>query len=175
MKRAAVAFITILGSVALARAQTSPSSPKPNPELHRQFDYFVGTWKLTGATKPSSLARLGQAFESTERLEWMPGGFFLVAHSYHQDSWVGLTVISYDEDAGSFAHASYSGAGTVEVMRGTAVGNTVVLSGKVGGRAAQQRMTIEKISPELYTFKLEVASEGGDWSLVYEGRGVKTS
>jgi hypothetical protein len=36
-------------------------------------------------------------------------------------------------------------------------------------------MVIKKVSPVLYTFKFEIAPEGGDWSLVYEGKGDKMS
>jgi hypothetical protein len=135
----------------------------------------VGTWTLTGETKASPFARGGAKSASTERLEWLPGGFFLVAHSYERDTLIGLTVISYDERSGLVTHTSYRGSGEVEVMRGTVNGNTMILSehGNVGGGPVQQRMTIRKISAELYTFTLEMARGRDNWSLVYEGKGIK--
>ena len=173
-------LVAALLSIALlatpANAQSSPQARKPNPELRAQNDYFVGTWKLTGETKPSPFTPGGQKFESTEQLEWMPGGFFLVARSYDGNKWVGMTVIAYDENAKVFTHTTYSANGDVEVLKGTAEGDTETWSAdrQVKGKPVKERMTIKKVSPVLYTFKFEMAPEGGDWSLVYEGQGSKT-
>jgi Protein of unknown function (DUF1579) len=173
---AAVFMLIILGNVASICAQSSPQKPpSPSPELREQ-DYFVGTWRLTGETKAGPFGPGGQKFDSTERLEWMPGGFFLVAHSYDRDKLVGLTIIGYDENAKVLTHTTYNAGGKIETMRGTTQGETVIFSqdGTVKGKPVKERMTIKKVSPELYTFKFEIAPEGGDWSLVYEGKGVKT-
>ena len=173
---AAVLIFIAVGNGTSTGAQSSPQSqPTPSAELKQQ-DYFVGTWRLTGETKASPFGPGGQKFDSTERLEWMPGGFFLIAHSYDRNKLVGLTIIAYDEDAKVLTHTSYTAGGKVEVMRGTSQGDNVIFyqDGKVKGQPVKERMTIKKASPLLYTFQFEIAPEGGDWSLVYEGKGVKT-
>ena len=107
---------------ALVVAQTTP--PKPSPELKKQ-DFFVGTWTLEGSTTASSFGPGGQKFKSTESLEWMPGGFFLLAHSYSEGQLAEVTVIGYDSNEKAFTHTSYNGeAGKVERWRGTAEGDT---------------------------------------------------
>ena len=172
----AAALLSVALLAPLGNAQSSPQARKPNPELHAQNDYFVGTWKLTGETKPSPFTPGGQKFESTEQLEWMPGGFFLVARSYEGNQWRGMTIIAYDENAKVFTHTTYSAGGEIEVLKGTAQGDTETWSAErqVKGKPVKERMTIKKVSPVLYTFKFEMAPEGGDWSLVYEGQGSKT-
>jgi hypothetical protein len=174
---AVVIFFITLGSATFARAQSSPQKPPtPSAELREQ-DYFAGNWRLTGETKASPFGPGGQKFDSTERLEWMPGGFFLVARSYEGDKWVGMTIITYDADAKVLTHTTYQASGRVEVMRGTTQGDTVTFyqDGKVKGKPVKERMVIKKVSPVLYTFKFEIAPEGGDWSVVYEGKGDKMS
>jgi hypothetical protein len=172
----AVAFITILGITASAYSQSSQQTQQqPSPELRELQGYFAGNWALSGETKASPFAPGGQKFTSTERLEEMPGGFFLVAHSYDRNKWVGLTIIAYDQNAKEFTHTTYSATGKVEVMKGTAQGDTLTWyqDGKVQGKPVKERMTIKKVSPVLYTFRFEIAPEQGDWSLVYEGKGEK--
>lgn len=168
--------LSVIANAASTRGQAPQQAPKPSAELHAENDYFVGTWKLTGETKPSPFGPGGKKFEATERLEWMPGGFFLVAHSYQGDKLAGLTIIAFDEAEKVFTHTSYSASGEVEVMKGTAQDGTETWSGegKIGGKPVKQRMTIQKVSPALYTFTFELAPEGGNWSPVYEGKGVKT-
>jgi hypothetical protein len=173
---AAVLILITFGNAASVWAQSSPQKqPTPSAELREQ-DYFVGAWKLTGETKASPFGPGGQKFDSTERLEWMPGGFFLLAHSYDHDKLVGLTIIGYDESAKVLTHTTYSAGGKVEVMKGTSQGDTEIWSqdGNFRGKPVKQRFVIKKVSPALYTFKFEMAPDPGDWSVVYEGQGVKT-
>jgi hypothetical protein len=168
--------VMLLATASLVWAQTTQKPGNPSAELRKEGDYFVGNWKFTGETKASPFGPGGQKFESSERLEWMPGGFFLLARSYDGDKWSGLTIIGYDEKRKVFTHTSYTAKGEIETMEGTEQGDTETWSGnrKVDGKPAQQRMTIKKLSPTLYTFKLEISPEGGNWSPVYEGRAVKT-
>jgi hypothetical protein len=174
MKRGLVAFIFIYACTAWADELTS-SSPKPNLELKKQ-DFFVGTWTLTGQTKPSLFGPGGEKFQSTESLEWMPGRFFLVAHSYSGGKWVELTVIGYDPNEKVFTHTSFNGSGKTEVWKGTADDNAWIWTKKktVDGKPVTERMTINKTSPTSYSFKGEMEPEGGSRSTVYEGSGIKT-
>ena len=174
----AAALITVLTHATFVRAQSSSPAQSPaSAQMHEQQGYFVGYWTLSGETKASPFGPGGKKFLATEKLEWLPGEFFLVAHSYDKNKLAGLTIIAYDQNANVFTHTTYSASGEVEVMKGTAQGDTVIWStdGKVHGQAVKERMTIKKVSPVLYTFKFEIAPASGDWSVVYEGKGVKTS
>jgi hypothetical protein len=168
-------ILTVLLTCASSRAQTSQPIHKPSSELQKEGDYYVGNWKLTGETKTSPFGPGGQKFESSERLERMPGGFFLLARSYEGEKWTQLTIIGYDENKKIFTHTAYSTRGEIEVMEGTEQGDTEIWSGngKVNDKPVKERLTIKRVSPTLYTFKFEMAPQGGDWSLVYEGQGTK--
>jgi len=167
-------LVILLTAAPSVWAQSAQQPSKPSPEIQKEGDYFVGNWKFTGETKPSPFGPGGQKFEADERLEWMPGGFFLMARSYDGDKWSGLTVIGYDENKKVLTHTSYTAAGKIETMEGTMQGETETWSGEVGSKHTKQRLTIKKLSPTAYTFKLEMAPEGGSWSLVYEGHAVKS-
>src|SRR6266496_1320651 len=149
----------LLATASSIWAQAVPQPRKPSAELQKEGDYFVGNWKFTGETKPSPFGPGGQKFESSER-----------------DKWSGLTIIGYDENRKVFSHTSYTATGKIETMDGTVQGDTETWSGdrKVDGKPTKQRMTIKKLSPTRYAFKLEMAPENGNWSLVYEGQAVKT-
>ena len=158
-------------------AQTTPQTPTPSPELKKQ-DFFVGEWTLEGKTIASSLGPGGQPFKSMESLEWMPGGFFLLARSYSEGKLAELTIIGYDSEEKVFTHTSYdSAAGKIERWRGTA-GNDIwtwTRDTTIKGKPGQVRLTIKKISPGSYSFVEDVkASEARDWSAVAEGTGTKT-
>jgi len=167
--------LAVLGVVSLV-AQTTPRTAKPSPELKKQ-DFFVGTWTLEGKTVASSWGPGGQKFKSTESLEWMPGEFFLLAHSYADGKLAELTIIGYDSEEKAFTHTSYSAAGKIERWRGTAGDDiwTWIRDTTIKGKPGQVRLTIKKISPRSYSFVEDVkASEARDWSAVAEGTGTKT-
>jgi hypothetical protein len=177
MKRLlAKVLITLFVTASSVWVRAAQTPPKPSPEVQKEGNYFVGNWKFTGETKPSPFGPGGQRFEASERLEWMPGGFFLMARSYEGDKWSGVTVIGYDENRKVFSHTSYTESGKIETMEGTVQGDTDTWSGEgtARGKPVKQRMTIKKLSSTSYTFKMEVAPENGNWSLVYEGQAVKT-
>jgi Protein of unknown function (DUF1579) len=171
----AVILSLTLACASSGRAQTSQSPHKPSSELQKEGDYYVGAWKLTGETKESPFGPGGKKFESSERLERTPGGFFLLARSYEGDMWTELTIIGYDEKKKVLTHTSYNARGEIEVMEGTEHGDTEVWSGdgNVNGETVKQRLTVKRVSPKLYRFEFEMAPRGGNWSLVYEGQGTK--
>jgi len=171
----AVILTVMLACATSGRAQTSQPAHKPSADLQKEGDYYTGNWKLTGETKTSPFGPGGEKFESSERLEWLPGGFFLLARSYEGEKWTQLTIIGYDETKKILTHTAYNARGEIEVMEGTEHGDTEIWSGesKVGDKPVKQRLTIKRVSPAFYTFKFEMAPRGGNWSLVYEGHGTK--
>src|SRR5215472_10481075 len=175
MKQISIAclFIAVLSRALLA--QTPAHAPTPSPELKKQ-DFFVGTWRLEGATKSSPLGPGGQKFDSTEQLEWMPGGFFLLAHSYSHEKLVGVTIIGYSNADRIFTHTSFNSSGETELWKGTAEDDswTWTRDRTTAGKPAKERLTIKKTSPSSYSFADEVQlAEGGNWFTVAEGTGTR--
>jgi hypothetical protein len=172
--RILIMFLTVSTSIS---AQTAQQSRKPSPEFQKEGEYYVGDWMLTGETKPSPFGPGGQKFDASERLEWMPGGFFLMARSYEGAKWSALTIIGYDKNKRVFTHTRYTETGEIETMEGTVHGETEIWSGngELRGKLTKQRLIIERRSPTLYTFKGEIAADSGNWSVVYEGQAIKTT
>lgn len=170
----ALALLNAMSAV----AQNRPQPPRPDPELKKQ-DFFVGNWTLEGKSVASSLGPGGQTFKSTESLEWMPGGFFLLAHSYAEGKLAELTIIGYDPEEKAFTHTSYnSTAGKIERWRGTAEDGfwTWTRDATIAGKPGQVRLSIRRTSPHSYAFVEEVkTADRGDWSPVAEGTGTRTN
>jgi hypothetical protein len=79
----------------------------PAPEL-RQFDRFIGSWKLSGNLVGSDK----ETIKGEATYEWLPGGFFLQQHV--QLDFAGFAqidsyeMISYDTKTGTFPSMVYS-------------------------------------------------------------------
>jgi hypothetical protein len=178
MKRTSLAclFVFLFGTPCLF-AQASPQTSKPSPELEKQ-SFFVGTWKLEGTTKSSPFSRGGEKFDSVEHLEWMPGGFFLMAQSYSAGKLAELTIIGYDANEKVFTHTSFTSSGRTELWRGAAENDswTWTRDGKVDGKPVTERLTIKKTSSNSYSFvqELKLAKEG-NWFPVAEGTGIRSN
>jgi hypothetical protein len=168
-------FVVLLSAASLF-PQASPQTREPSPELKKQ-SFFLGTWKLEGTTKPSPFSRGGVKFESTEELEWMPGGFFLLAHSYSAGKLAGVTVIGYDSNDKVFTHTSFTNSGETEFWRGVAENDswTWTRDETIGGKPTTDRLIIRKTSSNSYSFVQEMKlAEGRDWFTVAEGTGIRT-
>jgi hypothetical protein len=175
-KRSAACLCAALFGAVLLMAQSSQQTPTPSPELKRQ-DFFVGSWGLEGITKSSPFGPGGEKFKSTENLQWMPGGFFLVAHSYADGKLAEITVIGYDSKENVFTHTSFKSTGQTEVWRGTAEDDKWIWTkdATLAGKPVKERLTINKTSVNTYSFVIEMKpAEGGNWSEVAEGTGTKT-
>ncbi|HVH86708.1 MAG TPA: DUF1579 family protein, partial [Terriglobales bacterium] len=154
MKRSSACFLIVLFSLVFAIVPASPQSPRlPSPELKKQ-DFFAGKWRLEGITKPSSFGPGDQKFESREDLEWMPGGFFLLAHSYSDGKLEGVTIIGYDEKENVFTHTTFESSGRTEVWKGTAQNDnwTWTRAGSANGKPVKVRLAIKKIGSDAYSF-----------------------
>ena len=172
---AAFFLVVLFGWTALI-AQTSAQVAAPSPELKKQ-DFFVGDWTLEGTTKASAFGPGGQKFKSTEHLEWMSGGFFLLVHSYHDKKLVGVTIIGYDPNSKAFTHTAFNSRGETELWTGTAESDkwTWTRDAHVSGNPVRDRLTINRTSANSYTFVDELqAAQGGDWSVVAEGTGARS-
>jgi Protein of unknown function (DUF1579) len=177
MKRVlSVAFaVSICLSAAIA-AQNPPQPPKPGPEL-KSLNYFVGSWSTSGETKPGPMGPGGK-FSGTDRIEWMPGGFYLVSHtsgSSPEGKWTGLAIYGYDNEKKAYTYDEFN-------SMGEGVHATGHLDGKVwtwtsdltmGGKTTKTRFVLTEDSPTAYTMKFEMSPDGNNWSTVMEGAGKK--
>jgi hypothetical protein len=171
-----VALAVLLFSTLLAVAQTPPQMPKPGPE-HKNLAYFAGNWKLTGDVKPGPMGPGGK-FTGTERIEWMPGGFFLVSHSQGASAMgkeSGLAVYGYDPEKKVYTYDEFNSMGENVHATGTFDGKVWTWSSdsSMGGKPMKSHYTLTQNSATAYTFKLEVSQDGNNWAPMMDGSGTK--
>lgn len=166
----------IISGVALA--QEKMQMPKPGPEVSK-LDYFNGTWKWDGEMKPGLMGPGGK-LTGTERNEWMEGKFFLVLHSDFQSSgsmpgFTSLAVMGYDPEEKIYTYHEFDSTGEAGTSKGTLNGDTWLWTNteKMGGKTMRGRLTMKTLSPTQYTFKYEMAPEGGEFATVMEGKSTK--
>jgi hypothetical protein len=172
-----VALVVSLFSTLLI-AQTPPQMPKPGPE-QKNLGYFVGIWKLTGDVKPGPMGPGGK-FTGTERVEWMPGGFFLVSHSQGSSPMgkeTGLAVYGYDADKKVYTYDEFSSTGENIHATGTFDGKVWTWSSEspMGGKPMKGHFIVTEISPTSYAFKFEMSEDGNNWAPVMNGTGTKAA
>ncbi|HEY6969346.1 MAG TPA: DUF1579 family protein [Candidatus Angelobacter sp.] len=178
MKRMAISTLFgVLFSVVIAVTQGPPPKPTPAPEL-KKLDYFVGTWKSTGELKPGPMGPGGK-FTSIERNEWMPGHFFLVTHG-DSNGVIGHVIetayFGYNAEDKNYTYDAFNSMGEAEHFKGNVEGDTWtwISTEKMGGQTMKARFILTIASPTTYSFKFEIAPEGGgDYTTVVEGKATK--
>lgn len=175
MKRlvAAVCFVLVLAGV--SPAQDASQMPTPGPE-HKKLQYYAGTWSVEYDIKPSPMAPAGK-MTSTDRSQWLPGGFFLVTNSEGKSplgEWKGLSIMGYNAEEKVYTYDGFNSLGHAEHFKGTAQADSLIWTSesKIAGKPTKWRITAKEISPTLYTMKLEMGSEGV-WTTVMEGKATK--
>jgi hypothetical protein len=178
MKRIATISLiaTVLCSV-LAAAQ-APTPRKPGPE-EKNLAYFIGTWKLEGDMKPGTMGPGGR-FTGSERIEWLPGGFYLVSHSQGSSPMgkeVTLAVMGYDPQKKTYTYDAYNNMGEAEHATGSFDGKawTWTSDMNMGGKTMKGHFILTQVSPAAYTFKFETSEDGSNWATVMEGTGNKSA
>jgi len=178
MKQAlAIALLCVFVCAALVAAQGPPPKPTPAPEL-KKLDYFAGNWKSEGEVKPGPFGPGGK-FTSMEHNEWMTGKFFLVLHSNGNFAGMGRLTetgyMGYNTEDKVYTYDAFNTMGEAEHSRGTVEGDTWTWSSneKMGGKAMKGRFTMTIVSPTSYTYKFELAPEGGSYATVVEGKSTK--
>jgi Protein of unknown function (DUF1579) len=176
MKRALAVFVVAMFLLPLMVQAQAPQMPKPAPEV-KKLDYFMGTWKMDGDTKPSPYGPAGKISE-TDHSEWMPGGFFLLTHSESKSPMgeaKGLAIMGYKTDDKVYTYHEFDSMGEAVSATGTFAGDTWSWHSedKMGGKVMKGRYTVKVLSPTSYTFKFEMASDTGEWNTVMEGKATK--
>jgi hypothetical protein len=179
MKRISVLVLSlVVFATALSLAQ-GPPKPTPAPEL-KKLDYFVGTWRSTGELKPGPMGPGGK-FTSLDHNEWSLGHFFLATHSTTSGVMGHLTEVAYfgySTPDKAYTYDAFNSIGEAEHFKGTMEGDTWTWTstGKMGDQTMKERFTVTVASPTSYTFKFEVAPEGGgDYTTVVEGKATKVT
>ncbi len=139
--------------------------------------YFAGNWKAEGTMKVSPTGN-GGPFSLTETGEWVTDGFFLESHTSmkspmgHINS---VRVMGYNPEDRLYTYNVYNSLGEHQVATGRVQGNTWtwMAEEKMNGVTAQGRYTMTIVSPDSYTFKSEVATPGGGWATVMEGKATR--
>jgi hypothetical protein len=172
-----VAASTIALTVS-GQAQAPQAPPKPGAELKR-LAYFVGTWKTEGEDKPGPMGPGGKS-TSTDKFEWMPGGFFLLLHSDGTGPMGpghGLGVFGYDTNSKVYTYHGFDSMGQAVASTGTVTGDTWSWKSeeKVGATTTSVRVTVKELSPTVYTFKLEMSQNGGAWATAAESKSTKVT
>lgn len=179
MKRFATIAIVSLACATLVAiaAQNPPPAPTPGPEV-KKLDYFAGNWKIEGDAKPGPMGQGGK-FTGTERNEWMPGGFFLLAHGTETGAMgneTSLGVYGYDPKEKVYVFHEFSSSGETITAKGTLSGDTWTFTNedKMDGKTVRGRYTVKTVSPTSYNAKLEFQIEGADWFTAFEAKATKT-
>jgi Protein of unknown function (DUF1579) len=176
MKLVTTASLVCLFLSALAVAQP-PQQPTPTPQ-HQRMNYFVGNWQAKGMMKLSPKGNPAP-FSLTETGEWVTNGFFVETKT-SMKSPLGpinsVRVMGYNPEDGLYTYNVYNSLGEHQMATGKLQGNTWTWTSeqKLNGVVTQARYTINTVTPDSYTFKQEVATPGGGWVTVMEGKASRT-
>jgi hypothetical protein len=159
-----------------ARAQAPAGPPKPGPEV-KKLAYNVGTWNLEGEAKPFG-GMPGGKVASTEKCDWYSGGFFVTCRSEAtgpMGTAKGVSYMGYDLNDKVYTYREFESTGDVIDAKGKVDGDTWTWTAdsKMGNDKFSVRVTIKHVSKTEYTFKLEMAQNGGEFSVVEELTGHK--
>ncbi len=165
-------FIAALLLTALASAQMT--MPKPGPE-HKKLDYFTGNWTCDSDLKPGPMGPGGK-MTSSDDSKWMDGGFFVVMHSQFSGAMgngSGLSFLGYDTDEKKYTYNEFNSWGEAVVSKGTVDGDAWTWIGDMKQPPGKGRFSEKILSPDSYTFKFEMSSDGANWTPVMDGKCTK--
>jgi hypothetical protein len=171
-----VAICVLLLAVSIqARAPQEP--PKPGPEVKR-LAYFVGNWKEEGK---STAHGMEGPVSSTQKWEWVSGGFFIVGHSDNKSP-VGefqiMAVVGYDPGTKMYTYNAFDSWGELVTAKGSVSGDTWTWTTEMmmGGKSIKTRLTEKEVSETQYTLKYESSPDGGNtWTSDLESTFTKVT
>jgi hypothetical protein len=173
MKPVIAAICLFVSSCAAAQQQPMPT---PTPQ-HQRMSYFAGNWKAEGMIKLSPNGNPAP-FSLTESGEWVTDGFFLETRTKMRGPMGPINsvrVMGYNPDDGLYTYNVYNSLGEHQMATGKLQGNTWTWTAeqKLNGVVTQARYTVIPVTPDSYTFKQEVATPGGGWATVMEGKATR--
>lgn len=179
MQKSNLAVALVLSFISMtAVAQMTP--PAPSADL-KKLEYFAGNWTSEAAI-PAGPWGAGGKFTASSTGELLKGGFFLVSRGdFSMPPELGgngsvLAVFGYDSDKKSYAEDRFDSMGRHVVMSGSLSGDTWIWTGEnsFNGMLIKSRLTMKVGSPNSYTSKYEISSDGGaNWMTFWEGKATK--
>jgi hypothetical protein len=157
-----VAACVLLLGVSM-RAQAPQGPPKPGPEVKR-LAYFVGNWKEEGKSTAHGMAG---PVSSTQKWEWVSGGFFIVGHSDNKSP-VGefkiMAVLGYDPETKMYTYNAFDSWGELITAKGNVSGDTWtwITETVMQGKPMETRLTEKEVSKTQYTSEYESSTDGGN-------------
>jgi Protein of unknown function (DUF1579) len=158
-----IAICVLLLGVSM-QAQAPQGPPKPGPEV-KKLAYFVGNWKEEGK---STAHGMEGPISSTQKWEWLSGGFFLVSHSdttSPMGAFKSMGVMGYDPQTKMYTYNIFDSWGETITAKGTVSGDTWTWNSEMmmDGKPMKSRVTIKEVSKTEYTFKYESSTDGKTW------------
>ncbi len=147
------------------------------PEL-KALDWFAGQWQWAGEAKVATPGGPAGKASMVMDCRWFAGGYSLlcavdglIANRVYHD----LMVYTYDPEAKAMRGFDADNAGTASPFALAFAKPTWVFSYdlKAEGKPVKMRMTLFDVAPDSCAFKQEVASGGGPFTLVMEGKARK--
>ena len=153
--------VLLLGVSIQAQAQQGP--PKPGPEVKR-LAYFVGDWKEVGK---STAHGMEGPVSSTQRWEWVSGGFFLEGRSDNKSpagNFKITAILGYDPETKMYTYNAFDSWGEQIVAKGNVNGDTWTWTTEtvMKGMTMMTRLTEKEVSKTQYTLKYESSTDNGN-------------
>jgi Protein of unknown function (DUF1579) len=178
MKRTVVVSALIVVCAVLVLAQ-APQAPKPGPE-HQKLAAFIGNWTFDGEAKSGPMGKGGKVTGS-ERIQWLPGGFFIERRFEGKVPWgemKGLEIIGYDSAQKVYTYAAFDNMGSTGSGTMTVSGNTWNVTGRtsMSGKSIQERCTLTLVNGgKSLHIKCDSSTEGTTWTPSFEGKATKST
>ncbi len=161
-----IAICILLLGVSI-QARDPQGAPKPGPEVQK-LAYFVGNWKEAGK---STAHGMEGPVTSTQKWEWMAGGFFLCGTfetiNLRWASFKMTTIVGYDPATKMYTYNVFDSWGESFLAKGTVSGDTWTWTTEMpmGTKTMKARTTWKVISPTKYTLNYGSSTDGGKtWS-----------
>jgi hypothetical protein len=173
-------LLLVGGSTALTAARQTKNPPHihmEDQEHLNELNYFVGSWVLKANVNQSIASEAGE-YEQSQKVEWMKGEHFLISRTETKGTLgetSGLAVTGYDSDQKKFLYHSFHSTGSAEHGSGSLDGKTWTWVSEPSRTEIhlQRRITLVEVTPDEYSFKLEIAPDGKNWTTVMNGRATK--
>ncbi len=139
-------------------SSTAQSQQRPQRNWRADLDVIAGTWNFESGEGAA-------ANSERETCRWIPDGSFIVCKV---EGSKGFSMIGWEEHNQRYVHYGINSLGVVSVLVGEFDGSTWRFS------AEGERVTMVRESPDLFSFKAELLGADGKWSLVVDGKYVRT-
>ena len=173
-----VMSLVVALAVGSASVGGQAAKPTPGPE-HKRIGYFAGQWSFQGEIKDSPLGPGGK-MTATETCDWFAGGFQLVCRTKGtgpKGPGTGQAIMSYDPARKAYTYYAMSSHGDNIFVRGQVQGKVWTWAEEMSmdGKKMKIVATVTEETATSYSFKLEVAVEGGPLTVIEQGKATKST